>query len=294
MDPARCDSSSPRRWTVAETHSLLDLIRDLGLVPVLTRKGYPNWDIFERLHVILKRCNVRASSVAIKDRWQWLKVKFWRLKRLADSGVAPISGIIADFQFYEEMEQLLVPQKRSRGCVREADSTRQDNTLSDSGFLSEEDELTDVATSRIQVRENDELSPRQEAAELEAAPEREAEQQGAADHNMEPMAGVVPVFAQEDARVLLSTMQQLLSAMERLMSSVEQIAGSVEQISAQLGYLCSLLLQMDGQARTPKDGHQAQGQGGGLENIPVAHGTRSSRLPRRSLRHRRPSVRYFP
>ncbi|KAM4707212.1 uncharacterized protein O3C94_004388 [Discoglossus pictus] len=299
MDPPGSGGSPSRGWTVSETHTLLDVIRDMGLAAALTRKGYQNWDVYERLHVILKRCNVRVSSVEIKDRWRSLKVKFWRLKRLVDSGVAPLSGLATDFPYYEEIEHLLVPQKKATSFVREADSTRQEDSgipstsLSDSGFLTEEDEMTD-GQSRPQEGEMEQDVSREDG-ELMASSERETQPEGAAAINTEPALGAGLVGAlQDELGQLCNSMQQMVSAMERLRASLNHLSGVEEQVSVQLGYVCSLILQMVGQEQNSRNGAQAQEERLSQETIPVAPASRgSSRVLRRSLRRKRPTVRYY-
>ncbi|XP_075700697.1 uncharacterized protein LOC142665035 isoform X2 [Rhinoderma darwinii] len=141
MEP---QTEAARTWTLPETHTLLDLIQDMGFTQALTRKGYQNWEVFERLCVLLSRCNIQVSSVEVKSHWQTLKAKFLSVKRLVTMGLIRVPGIAVEFPFYEEMEQLLTPQSKTRSCKREADSSVSDlegqnfpsSALSVSGMLS--------------------------------------------------------------------------------------------------------------------------------------------------------------
>ncbi|XP_073511222.1 uncharacterized protein [Phyllobates terribilis] len=120
MDP---QIRSARLWTRTETHALLDLIRDIGVIHMLTRKGSQNSEVFDRLSVLLGRCNIRASSAEVKSHWQDLRLKFMSWKHLLVLGLVRVSGVYLDFPFYEDMEQLLTPQGNNRSCKREADSS---------------------------------------------------------------------------------------------------------------------------------------------------------------------------
>ncbi|XP_029438925.1 uncharacterized protein LOC115079447 isoform X2 [Rhinatrema bivittatum] len=119
MDRLRVPRPQAKKWSVSQTHALLDLIRDLGLVGLLNRKYFQNWDVFERLHGLLRRCNIHFSPGQIKAHWQRLKLKYLRLKKFAQMGTT--SGVLADFPYYEEMEQLLGTALWP--CKREADSS---------------------------------------------------------------------------------------------------------------------------------------------------------------------------
>ncbi|XP_075439538.1 uncharacterized protein LOC142483322 isoform X2 [Ascaphus truei] len=296
--------SRGRNWMMMETHVLLDLIRDIGLVPVLTRKGYQNWDVFERLHVLLKRCNVRFSAEEIKAHWQGLKVKFWRLKRLAGTGVTSLSGLTTEFPFYEEMEHLLGPQSRAWTCRREADSTGQEvpvlpasSLLSDSGFLSEgedEDEVADGASSGHQEGEHDRDPPGQNVGDPEpvmigAGQQEAARMDGDPQPTLAAVPGAEPAAAQDCMRLLQAAVEQLLAVMERLVLRVERLSGVEEQVSIQLGYVCSLVRQMVERNHSAGAGPASQEQEVAPDTAP-----RSSRVLRRSLRSKRPSVRYHP
>ncbi|XP_077137391.1 uncharacterized protein LOC143801748 isoform X3 [Ranitomeya variabilis] len=120
MDP---QTQAVRLWTLTETHTLLDLIRDMGVIRFLTQKGSQNSEVFGRLSELLGRCNIRVSSAEVKSHWQDLKLKFMSLKHLLVLGLVRVSGVSVDFPFYEDMEQLLNPLGNNRSCMREADSS---------------------------------------------------------------------------------------------------------------------------------------------------------------------------
>ncbi|KAG9463453.1 hypothetical protein GDO78_021706 [Eleutherodactylus coqui] len=120
MEP---QAQAARTWTLPETRLLLDLIRDMGFTQALTRNSYRNWHVFERLCMLLGRCNTHVSPWEVKSHWQALKMKFFHLKSLRDAGAPP--AVAADFPFYEEMDQFLTPHSKTGSCKWEADSSGQ-------------------------------------------------------------------------------------------------------------------------------------------------------------------------
>ncbi|KAG8431792.1 hypothetical protein GDO86_019907 [Hymenochirus boettgeri] len=282
-----------RRWTLHETQTLLDLIWDMRLGPALTRKGYQNWDVFERLRVLLKRSSVRASSGEIKAQWQALKIKFWRLKRFANANPAPLAAITADFPFYKEMEQLLIPEKRSEICKREADSTSQDNVLpstsfAESGLLSDDDMTDDGSMQEMpfdqeQFRQN-----------INNQDPRDAPEGGAVARNEEQVAGGLAELEIGQSRQLQTTMERLVGGITQLVQSMERLCAVQEQLSIQLGYAYSIGGPVP--CLNEKSGGRLHSQqmGKARENTLVVQGTRNSRVVRRSLRMKKPTVRYYP
>ncbi|KAM4051237.1 uncharacterized protein ACNLHF_022229 [Anomaloglossus baeobatrachus] len=112
----------------------------MGVIQLLNRKGSQNLEVFDRLSVLLGRCNIPVSSMQVKSHWQDLKVKFMSLKHLLVLGLVRDSCVTVDFPFYEDMDQLLTPQGNSRSCKREADSSGLDgqdlpsSSMCDSGI----------------------------------------------------------------------------------------------------------------------------------------------------------------
>ncbi|XP_069601539.1 uncharacterized protein [Ranitomeya imitator] len=216
MDP---QTQAVRLWTLTETHTLLDLIRDMGVIRFLTQKGSQNSEVFGRLSVLLGRCNIRVSSAEVKSHWQDLKLKFTSLKHLLVLGLVRVSGASVDFPFYEDMEQLLNPLGNSRSCMREADSScveGQDLPLSSMhGF-------------------------------------------GICGAPLRGMPGDVMISSatiQRLERMLHDTSQQLMEVMERL----ERVSTVQEQLSIQMGYMCSDAVQMTHQPyHVPPDSHVSQ------------------------------------
>ncbi|KAE8637019.1 hypothetical protein XENTR_v10003272 [Xenopus tropicalis] len=289
MDQELTDGSVGRAWTPQETQAMLDLIRDLGLGPALTRKGYQNWDVFERLQVLLSHCRVRASSAEIKAQWQALKMKFWRLKRFV--GLAPLVAITADFPFYQQMEQLLEPQKRMEICSREADSTIQESgrpTSSLSDSPSDEDMTDDASIPEVHheqepaINNGGNLHPENVQ---EAAP-----QDGAAIRNPHLAPEALADLEPEPIRLLQTTMGQLVEGMAQLVQTLNRVCGVQEQISIQLGYFCSLLPKFPIQMGSGRPRNQEGGKC--PEKKPVVHGPRNSRGLRRSLRIKKFAARY--
>ncbi|XP_077307301.1 uncharacterized protein LOC143927198 [Lithobates pipiens] len=117
MDPEN------RVWTTAERNTLLNLIQDGGFIPGLTQEVFSNRAAFERLSVLLNRCNIRVSKHQVEAQWQLLKEEFWKRKWMVDEGLGQASALTSDFPFYEELEQILISQKPARVRKREADSS---------------------------------------------------------------------------------------------------------------------------------------------------------------------------
>ncbi|PIO27534.1 hypothetical protein AB205_0054780 [Aquarana catesbeiana] len=117
MDP------EDRVWTTAERNTLLNLIQDGGFIPGLTQEFFSNWATFERLSVLLNRCNIRVSKQQVEAQWQLLKEEFWKRKWMVDDGLGQASALTLDFPFYEELEQILISQKPAKVRKREAGSS---------------------------------------------------------------------------------------------------------------------------------------------------------------------------
>ncbi|XP_053310802.1 uncharacterized protein LOC128472859 [Spea bombifrons] len=273
---------SGRRWTVPETRALLDWIRDMGFISCLNRKGCQNRHVFKRLHTLLGRGGVRVREPEVRARWRFLKVKFWRLKRLADAGLAPAPVIGADFPFYAEMEQLLAPQAPGGRWRREADSTGSAPSPLPSPTDSGEDRMADGSDLN---RQEGELGPPRLNVDptpdlLRDAPQEgwepapglgNAPQEGTASHGGSLQIAVLSLQA---------VMQQLQEVMERMSRSLDRLSGAEERVSVQLGYLSSFVVQMSGASEGP------QGPAGDQE--PDMRRSQGSRAPRRSLRRKRP------
>ncbi|XP_075049864.1 uncharacterized protein LOC142110369 isoform X2 [Mixophyes fleayi] len=289
MAPETQDGRPAWNWTVTETHTLLDLIRDTGFISALARKGFQNWDVFERLCVLLQRCSIRVSSVDVKTHWQALKVKFWSLKRLADMSLVRVSGITADFPFYEEMAQLLTPQSDGGSCKREADSSGQESPVLpsssslDSGLGSEHEDQT--ASSSHQEAEE-----QQEQDVADPGPDIQREAPGGA---LQVGPGEIASLCTQRLTVLLHNVtQQILALMDRLVGSLDRLSVLEEQLSIQLGYMCSIALQMNSRLHNvSSEQHRSQETAGTTEPPSSSTGWRRSRVMRRGLRR---SARYHP
>ncbi|XP_063813555.1 uncharacterized protein LOC135053501 [Pseudophryne corroboree] len=245
MEAETHDGRPARVWTVMETQTLLDLIRDMGFIPALTRKGFQNWDVFERICVFLNRCNVQVSSADVKAHWQSLKAKFWRLKRLADASFAQVSVIAADYPFYQEMALILTPHNAAGCYKREADSSGQESQVSpsssvpDSGLGSDHEDQT--ASSSRQQAEGE-----QHAAEPGAVAEAPDVAPPDVQEGAEPNAGQ---DIQRAVVMLRNTTHQILSVTDRLLQSLSRLSRVQEQLSIQLGFIYSAAFQLDGELR---------------------------------------------
>ncbi|XP_040195865.1 uncharacterized protein LOC120928870 isoform X2 [Rana temporaria] len=147
MDP------EDRVWTTAERNTLLNLIQDGGFIPGLTQEFVSNRATFERLSVLLNRCNIRVSKHQVEAQWQLLKEEFWKRKWMVDDGLCPASALTSDFPFYEELEQILISQKPAKVCKREADSSG----MKAPSLLDSEDPVlsTNLSEEEVEERQND-------------------------------------------------------------------------------------------------------------------------------------------
>ncbi|KAG9463454.1 hypothetical protein GDO78_021706 [Eleutherodactylus coqui] len=211
MEP---QAQAARTWTLPETRLLLDLIRDMGFTQALTRNSYRNWHVFERLCMLLGRCNTHVSPWEVKSHWQALKMKFFHLKSLRDAGAPP--AVAADFPFYEEMDQFLTPHSKTGSCKWEADS-------SVSGLEGQSFQSSSVYEGQAASSGNQNADRRPYRA-MEASPGDVPGDQSGPD-------------IQRLVILLYRTARQLMDMMERL-SEVER------QLSIQHSYICSAALQM--------------------------------------------------
>ncbi|CAI9601696.1 unnamed protein product [Staurois parvus] len=201
MDP------EDRVWTTAETHTLLDLIQDGGFIPGLVVRDYSIWAVFERLSVLLNRCNIKVSKEQVKAHWRRLKGNFWKRKRMVDDGQAP--ALTGDFPFYEEMEQLLTSQKPAKVRKREADSSG----LEAPSMLDSEGLVLSTSSREEAVEE----------VQNGARPNVSGEVPGRGLHS--------PPNLQWCVHTLNTTIQNLQDFSQRLQDSVQDVLRLMEQVN---------------------------------------------------------------
>ncbi|XP_078530580.1 uncharacterized protein LOC144817698 isoform X2 [Lissotriton helveticus] len=255
-------AAADKKWTVRQTHTLLDLIRDLGLAGMLNRRGFQNREVFERLQAVLRRCNLRFSVEQIKDRWQKLKLKYWKLKKILETSDATAPGLLADFPYFDELELLLGVQSAVMPCKREADSSglvspveveddaepsnsgEEDLSLGDYDILPEE-----IERSLVEEMEGINL-PVPEGAN--AANQIQAHLESRQNHT-QPAADPSPDqnLQQSNEQLLLhqehaEMMENLVASMDSMVKVVERIATVVEQSSLQMNHLSDLIMKFVG------------------------------------------------
>ncbi|XP_030047722.1 uncharacterized protein LOC115461813 isoform X2 [Microcaecilia unicolor] len=332
MDGGQASQPQEKKWSEAETHALLDLIRDLGLVGLLSRKWFQNWDVFERLHVFLKRSNIHFSPGQIKARWKKLKLKYLRLKRFVQMGASP--GLLADFPYYQGLEQLLGAAPKTSGlCRREADSSGLSSTagleqrtvgvaiapvLDDAEVVLEElDEVLGEEVGGFSLpptpEENDGIS-------VGLSEENPAGQENLDQRNLSQSAGAVCDVLRESWPVLLHQLETLIqlttTTLEHVVQMGKEISRQVESLCSEIvgkevelepGLLCSTEAVADpASAVSPADAPQQEIPGGAsaARRDPEPTKPQESRkrrstpssvcpAPRRSMRQRRPSIRYL-
>lgn len=261
--PAPASSSSPadKKWTVRQTHTLLDLIRDLGLAGMLNRRGFQNREVFERLQAVLRRCNLRFSVEQIKDRWQKLKLKYWKLKKILETSDATAPGLLADFPYFDELELLLGVQSTVMPCKREADSSGLVSPVEDGTFGAEpsnsgEEDLSlgdydllpeEIERSLVEEMEGINL-PVPEGAN--AANQIQAHLESRQNQTQPAVADPGPVqhLQQSHGQLLLhqehaEMMENLVASMDSMVKVVERMATVVEQSSLQMNHLSDLIMK---------------------------------------------------
>nr|XP_033792740.1 uncharacterized protein LOC117356917 [Geotrypetes seraphini] len=315
------ESPQPQeKWSEAEIHVLLDLIKDLGLVGLLSRKRFQNWDVFERLHVLLKRCNILFSPGQIKARWKKLKLKYLRLKRFIEMGGSP--GLLADFPYYQELEQLLGAAIQDPGlCRREADSSGLSSTAGVEQRTLDAAVALDLEASMQQ--DDAEFGLEEEAGGFSMPPNPEENdgivlgllednpvgQENLDQSNPSQSAGAVCDPLHESWTVLSQELQPVLqvtvATLDRLVQTCKEISTEVESLSSQIVRIkdmlaTALLSPTSAGASTPEApppevpaGPGALSQDPAQSRNPRSGPSSVYPAPRRSMRQRRPSVRYL-
>ncbi|PIO27532.1 hypothetical protein AB205_0054780 [Aquarana catesbeiana] len=214
MDP------EDRVWTTAERNTLLNLIQDGGFIPGLTQEFFSNWATFERLSVLLNRCNIRVSKQQVEAQWQLLKEEFWKRKWMVDDGLGQASALTLDFPFYEELEQILISQKPAKVRKREAGSSG----LEDPSLLDSEDPI--ISTN---LRE-EELEEMQNDAGPDVEEEVEVVQNDVGPHvNGEaPERGVQPSL---DLQWCRHTLDAIVQNLQRLQECIQDVLRDIERVN---------------------------------------------------------------
>ncbi|XP_069091420.1 uncharacterized protein [Pleurodeles waltl] len=255
-------SPADKKWTVRQTHTLLDLIRDLGLAGLLNRRGFQNREVFERLQAVLRRCNLRFSVEQIKDRWQKLKIKYWKLKKILETSEATAPGLLADFPYFDELELLLGVQSTVMPCKREADSSGlvspvevEDDTLDAEQSNSGEEDLSlgdydllpeEIERSLVEEMEGINLPvPEGASAANQIQGHLESRQ-----NQTQPAADPSPAqqLQQSHEQLLLQQehaemMENLVASMDSMVKVVERMVTVVEQTSLQMNHLSDLIMK---------------------------------------------------
>ncbi|XP_069482631.1 uncharacterized protein [Ambystoma mexicanum] len=256
-----------KRWSERETHTLLDLIRDLRLAGMLSRRGYQNREVFERLQAVLRRCNVRFSVEQIKDRWQKLKLRYWKLKKILETSESTGLGLLSDFPYFDELELLLGVQSSVMPCRREADSSGLgspvevnqsplDAAPSHSGdvyySVDEHNRLAEESDHHL-VEEMPQIPlpvvPEQASVAL-AGPMGEIQGPQEPMQNRLPLAELAPRPVQQHEsqgdlprQEQTEMMENLVASMENMVKVVEHMATVVEQVSVQITHLSSIIMK---------------------------------------------------